>query len=326
MPLRVHMLHQPDEDALSALRGALKADVRLSFGREVAGDADYDVLVGGRPEHAHLTASANLHTFIVPWAGIPPETRALLLEHPHLAVHNLHFPAIPVAEATAALLLAAARLVVPADRSLRRGDWTVPYNGGQGVLLYGKTALILGYGAIGRHVARICQGLGMRVIATRRRITQPTREGDVEIHPAGALPDLLPRATALIVCLPLTPETEGLIGARELARLPAGAILVNVGRGPIVDEAALYAVLKDGRLFAAALDVWYQYPPDEAARTHTYPSAYPFHELENVVMSAHRTNAVGEIEHFRMEELAQVLDAIAEGREAPNRVDVSAGY
>ncbi|MCZ7547366.1 MAG: hypothetical protein M5R40_29315 [Anaerolineae bacterium] len=167
----------------------------------------------------------------------------------------------------------------------------------------------------------------MRVIATRRRITQPAREGDVEIHPAWrAAGPAAARATALIVCLPLTPETEGLIGARELARLPAGAILVNVGRGPIVDEAALYAALKDGRLFAAALDVWYQYPPDEAARTHTYPPAYPFHELENVVMSAHRTNAVGEIEPFRMEELAQVLDAIAEGRDAPNRVDVSAGY
>jgi len=137
---------------------------------------------------------------------------------------------------------------------------------------------------------------------------------------------LLPRTDALIITAPLTPETKDLIGEQELALLPRGAILVNVGRGLIVDEAALFSALKSGHLAAAGLDVWYQYPTDEASRSNTPPSRWPFHELDNVVMSPHRGGDAIGIDTQRMVELADMLNRAARDEAMPNRVDVAAGY
>ena len=100
----------------------------------------------------------------------------------------------------------------------------------------------------------------------------------------------------------------------------------DVGRGRIVDERALYEALRDGRLCAAGLDLWYSYPPDEAARADWPPSAYPFHELDNVIMSPHRGGAADETARLRMTALAEMLNAAAAAREMGNLVDVEAGY
>ncbi|MCP4532667.1 MAG: hydroxyacid dehydrogenase, partial [Delftia sp.] len=183
-----------------------------------------------------------------------------------------------------------------------------------------------GYGAIGRRVARACRGLGMRVLATRRSLSAPSRDGPDEIYPPDGLHDLLPRANALLVCLPETPQTDGLIAARELALLPPGAVLVNVGRGPVVEQAALYHALRDGTLYAAGLDVWYNYPTDEAARSYTPPSDFAFHELENVVMSPHMAGGSREARAQRVAHLAALLNTAAAGEAMPNRVDLQAGY
>ncbi len=327
MSLSVHLLHPPDADDLARLRAALHPDVRLALGPELPASPDYHVLVAGRPRREHLTASANLHTLIIPWSGLSDQTRELMLDFPHIAVHNLHHNAAPVAEMAVTLLLAAAKFVVPIDRTFRSHDWTPRYRPNPAVLLEGKTALVLGYGAIGRRAARICRGLGMRVTAVRRRPSASEETPD-EVYPPEALHDLLPQAGVLLICLPHTPETDGLVGARELTLLPPDAVLVNVGRGPIVDEEALYRALRDGTLYAAGLDVWYTYPApgDEAARSHTPPSQYPFHELENVVMSPHRAGGARATEFRRVIDLARLLDAAARGEPLPNRVDVRAGY
>jgi phosphoglycerate dehydrogenase-like enzyme len=164
----------------------------------------------------------------------------------------------------------------------------------------------------------------MTVLAARRQRLE--QDDAAEVHPISDLPQLLPRSHVLIITAPLTPETNGLIGAKELALLPRGAVLVNVGRGTIVDEAALYQALQSGQLAAAGLDVWYNYPRDEAAQTNTPPSQYPFHELDNVIMSPHRGGDEIGIESARMQELAQLLNAAARGEEMPNRVNREAGY
>jgi phosphoglycerate dehydrogenase-like enzyme len=166
----------------------------------------------------------------------------------------------------------------------------------------------------------------MHTLATRRHLETPETADGTEVHPARALRDLLPGADALIICLPHTPETDGLLGRAELALLPSHSILVNIGRGRIVDEAALYEALRDGRLRAAGLDVWYSYPPDEATRADWPPSAYPFGELDNVIMSPHRGGAADEAPRLRMAALAEMLNAAAAGRPMGNRVDLAAGY
>ena len=330
----VHMLTvlSPSEQLdLAELHASLDPGIRVTAGAPLPDPATFDVLVAGRPTLAQLQASPTLRALVVPFAGLPEEVRALLLDPAnglaHVAVHNLHHNTVPTAEMALALLLAAARLLVPNDQALRRGDWTLRYNPPPVTILHGKTVLILGYGAIGQHVGRVCQALGMEVLAMRRQSGAPAGEG-VAVYGPEALPDLLPRAHVLMITLPLTAQTQGLIGAAELAALPAGALLVNVGRGPVVDEGALYRALADGRLGAAGLDVWYTYPADEAARASTLPSTYPFHELDTVVMSPHIGGGFGSpyTERERMAHLARLLNALHRGDPAPNRVDLALGY
>jgi phosphoglycerate dehydrogenase-like enzyme len=327
--LSVHLLHPHyDEERLAQLAAELPPNVRLTSGPDLPEPPRFQILVGGRPEREHVIASPNIHSLIVPWAGLPESTQRLMLEYPHVAVHNLHYNALPVAEHTVALLLAASKFIVPMDRSLRAHDWTPRYEPSPSLLLQGKRALILGYGAIGHHVARLCRGLGLEVAAIRRRASHGSAAipAGIAIAPPEALHRLLAQANLLVVCLPQTPETDGLIGARELALLRSPAILVNIGRGSIVDQAALYQALRDGTLHAAGLDVWYNYPSGEDARAHTPPADYPFHRLDNVVMSPHRASAATEREELRITHLAVLLNAAAKGEPMPNRVDLKVGY
>ncbi len=218
------------------------------------------------------------------------------------------------------------------DRALRAHDWSPRYAPNPAVQLRNRTALILGYGAIGREVGRFCGCLGMEGLALRRRAHPDDPDF---VHPVERLHELLPRADVLIVAVPHTPTTTALIGAAELALLPPGALLVNVARGPVVEEGALFYALQSGALRAAALDVWYVYPSAqdagygaEGAHAPTPPAHYPFHELDNVVMSPHQAGGLGteEIERARMEELALLLNAAARGESVPNQVDVERGY
>ena len=155
---------------------------------------------------------------------------------------------------------------------------------------------------------------------------QGSADNTAEIFGLEALPQLLPQADVLLIALPGTPETEGLIGEAELALLPRGTVLVNIGRGPIVDAGALYRSLKEGHLLGAGLDVWYNYPPDPESRSHTPPSDYAFHELENVVMSPHRGGGSDGSDRLRVIHLTVLLNAAARGEPIPNRVDLEMGY
>ena len=321
MTLSVHLAHRPDPEDERRLRAALDSGIELTLGPERPTPARYEILVAGRPSREDLTASPHLHTLVIPWSGLPEETRDLMLDLPQIGVHNIHHNAAPVAEMVVTLMLAAARRIVPVDRALRAHDWRPRYRPTPALHMAGRTALVLGYGAVGRRVAGICRALGMEILAIRRR-----PGGEEGVYPPEALPDLLPQTDALLICLPHTPETDGLIGARELALLPQDAVLVNVGRGAIVNQGALYQALRDGELFGAGLDVWYNYPADEEARSHTPPADHPFHELDNVVMSPHRAGGTKATGALRMKHLAALLNAAARGDPLPNPVDVAAGY
>ena len=327
--LRVHFCDVPGgETALPRLTEVLDSNITLTIGDDAPPDpADYQVLVAGRPARAFFEASPALHTLVIPWAGLAGETAKILVEFPQLAVYNLHHNAAIVAEMTVALLLAAARKLLPIDRVFRTGDWSPRFTSSV-MMLDGRTALILGYGNIGRRTAAILQALGMNVLATRRSSQEVHNDGPAEVHPPAALDDLLPRTDALVITLPLTPETRGLIDARRLALMPPGGVLVNVGRGNVVEEQALYDALVSGHLQGAGLDVWYNYPTTKAEEAHTLPADAPFHELDNVVMSPHRAANFTSQDTTRLNiaHLARTLNALARGETPPNRVDVTAGY
>jgi D-3-phosphoglycerate dehydrogenase len=171
-----------------------------------------------------------------------------------------------VAEHTIALMFACARDIARMDRGVRGGTWRPQ----EGVQLWGKTLGIIGFGGIGRDVARIAQGIGMKVIGWNRTP-----------RPDAALVDLdtlLTTSDVISLNLALNEETRGFLDAARMARLKRGAILVNTARGALVDEAALIAALQSGQIRHAGLDVFHAEPlkPD-----------HPLAQLDNVTLTAH---------------------------------------
>ncbi|MDJ0975141.1 MAG: 2-hydroxyacid dehydrogenase [Planctomycetota bacterium] len=316
----------PGGEFLPALTRSLDESVRLTTGEAPGDRHTVTVYVGGTPSADVLASLPALETVLIPYAGVPKRTRELLLERTGVALHNLHHNAAPTAELAVTLMLAAAKRVVPLDRALRAGDWRPRYAPSIAPLLEGRTAVVLGYGHIGRRVARTCLALGMHVVGVRRAEGPDPELPAVEVRAPAALPDLWPRAQVLFVCLPSTPATKGVVDAAALAAMPDDAVIVNVGRGAIIEEAAFYAALRSGGIGAAGLDVWYRYPREEGEREQTLPAEHPFHELDNVVLSPHRAGHTVETERLRGEHVAALLNQAARGDVLDNRVDVEAGY
>jgi phosphoglycerate dehydrogenase-like enzyme len=147
--------------------------------------------------------------------------------------------------------------------------------------LDGQTAVIFGLGNIGREIARLAKALGLTVIGVRR--SPLTAEDPVdELYPPERLAELLPRADWLIIAAPLTPQTQGLLTAELMAKLPPEARLINIARGEIVDERALAEALGNGRLAGAYLDVFEKEP---------LPEDSPLWDMPNVVVSPHNSGA-----------------------------------
>lgn len=322
MTLHVHYT-SPPEALLPQMTAALHPDIQLTTG-ETMPEAT-QILIDGSPSAAQL-GGANMQAIVIPWAGLPSAVRKMLPDLPHITAHNLHHNAIPTAELGLTLLLAAAKHLVRFDHALRQLDWTPRYERpSPSMLLHGKIALILGYGAIGQQMGHYCHMLGMRVLATKR--TVPTVQPDhATIHAAADLHDLLPQTDALIITLPRTPETDGLIGEKELALLPETAVLVNIGRGRIVDDAALYAALTTSQIAAAGLDVWYNYPPDLDTLHGVAPANVPLHDLPNVTLSPHRGGMTADTDALRIDALVAMLNHAASGNPLPNQIDLEKGY
>ena len=173
-----------------------------------------------------------------------------------------------VAEHAIALMWSAARGLAAMDGAIRRGEWPRT----PGMQLTGKTIGLLGFGGIAAEVARIAGGGGMRVLAWNR--TPKTAPGVSFVD----LDTLLAQSDVLSVHLLLTDATRGFLSAERLAQLRPGAILVNTARGAVIDEAALVAALRAGRIGHAALDVFVEEP---------LPAGNPFVGLPNVTLSAH---------------------------------------
>lgn len=182
--------------------------------------------------------------------------------------------AASVAEMTLALMFAAARRLAWMDGELRAGRWSRAQDG---LELAGRTLGLLGFGQVGQRVAVVAQALGMQVLAYDPAL-QGCASPVVGVRLADSLDELLGASQVLSLHVPLTPATRGLIGAAQLATLPAGALLINTARGEVVDEQALVEALRSGRLFAAGLDTMAVEP---------LPPDSPLLRLPNVVLTPH---------------------------------------
>jgi phosphoglycerate dehydrogenase-like enzyme len=182
--------------------------------------------------------------------------------------------------------------------------------------LRGKTLLVLGLGNIGQAIARLAQAYGMRVLGWRRR-PWPCRWVDVLAVGRAALPDLLAEADFVVVALPLTRHTQGLLGPAEFAALKPGAWYVNVSRGAVAQEEALLEALTSGRLAGAGLDAFAVEP---------LPADHPFWSLPQVIISPHCSGEVVNASALPAERFTRNLHAWLAGAPLEGQVDLEWGY
>lgn len=227
--------------------------------------------------------------------------------------------AVPIAEHVLAVVLAFAKQLPFVLENQRQAHWAQNAFTGDRLpwLLRGRTLGLVGVGTIGSAIAARARAFGMRVVAMRRQPGAPAGLDIDAVYGPGQLPDLLAQSQVLVVAAPLTPETEGLIGAREFAQLPAGAVFVNVGRARIVHTDALVASLQSGHLGGASLDVFPQEP---------LPPTHPLWTCPNVILTPHTSG-------YRQGHWDEVVDLFAEnirrwesGRELLFEVKPGVGY
>jgi D-3-phosphoglycerate dehydrogenase len=218
---------------------------------------------------------------------------------------------VSAAEHTIGLLLAVARHIPAADASLRSGEWQ--RSRFTGVELFDKTLGVLGLGRVGVLVAQRLAAFGMKVIAYDPYV-QPGRAAQMGVRLV-PLEELLTTSDVITVHLPKTPETVGLIGEAELAKVKPSVLIINAARGGIIDEHALYVALKDSRVAGAGIDVFVQEPCTES----------PLFELDNVVVTPHLGASTKEAQEKAGVSVARSVRLALAGELVPDAVNVQGG-
>ena len=259
----------------------------------------------------------------VPGAGLDRIDRSALPEGAFLA--NVYGHETGIAEYVIGAMLSLTRDFARLDAALRRGAWESQWSVGAPPTpvwpeLSGKTLGILGYGRIGQCVARRARAFDMEICAIRRDVGRSTEDELTRLGGLEILDEVLRRSDYLVIALPVTPETRGLIGEHQLRAMKPSAVLVNVSRAEIVDEEALYRALAERTIAAAGLDVWYRYPTQAGP---TAPARQPFHDLPNVLMTPHVSGWTDGMLRARAKLIAENIHRIARGEPPVNLIPSS---
>jgi phosphoglycerate dehydrogenase-like enzyme len=209
--------------------------------------------------------------------------------------------AVPIAEHTMAVVLALSKQLPLVLQHQAKAHWAQNDFMGERLpwLLSGRTLGLIGVGTIGSEIASRARAFGMRVVALRRRHGHRDLPAIDEVFGADRLDAFLKQSNVLVIAAPLTPQTLGLIGAEQIAQLPRGAVIVNVGRAKIIETEALMAALHSGHLGGASLDVYPQEP---------LPPEHPLWVCPNVILTPHTSG-------FRQGHWEEVVDLFAENLE-----------
>ena len=236
-------------------------------------------------------------------------------------VANAYHHEAPIAEWVMAVAVALDHELFKSDRTFRAGSWEM-WPGRHGVYreLMGRTFGIIGFGAIGRRVAKLAQAYDMPVIAAGRADKAEGEFYGAEYIGGGknARDHVLANSDFVLISTPLGPATHGLIGIHELSLMKPTAYIINPARGHIIDESALYNALKNRTIAGAAIDTWYQYP--EGSDDMPRPSDHPFWELDNIIMVPHHSGATYGTASRRAQTVAQNLDRLTRGEPLINVV------
>jgi phosphoglycerate dehydrogenase-like enzyme len=331
--LRRHLEQQLDDTPQLKLLFARKPEEAQYL--KLAPEAD--VIVGWRVSPEVLAAAEKLKLYVFGGVGAQSvlkqikdqnEARSSRGEQPITLVKCVA-NTYATAQHAVALFLALANKLTLHHNWMAEGHWRRGDDFAKSVTLRGLNIGLLGYGEVNRKVHRFLAGFDLRFSILRRlrhRETEwlPTL---ADTYSADQLARFLEASDVLFVGVPLTSNTTGMIGAAELGQLGSQGLLVNVARGGVVDEAALYAALRNGTIAGAAIDVWYDYrpTPDRNQRKYPYRPEHPFHELDNVVLSPHRAaSPLFALE--RWDEVADHLRRFVTGQAPQRVVDLAREY
>jgi D-3-phosphoglycerate dehydrogenase len=314
--VRVLVTEPLAERGLELLGEEFEVQVRTDLALEgLAGAVEpYDALVvrsQTRVDAPVIEAGSNLKVIARAGIGLDNVDVEAATRRGVMVVNAPQSNILSAAEHTMALLLALARNLPQANQALRSGAWERERF--QGVELHGKTLGVIGLGRVGTMVAQRALAFGMRIVSYDPYVSKErARQMGIELMPD--LGALLVQADFVTIHLPRTPDTEGLLGERELALMKEGARLVNTARGGILDEAALERSLRQGHLGGAALDVFADEPVTE----------HPLFGLDNVVVTPHLGAATAEAQDKAGAAIAEMVRLALRGDYVPYAVNVAA--
>jgi D-2-hydroxyacid dehydrogenase (NADP+) len=284
-----------------------------------SGLADTDIFVGYSLRAEQLTAAKKLKWIHSTAAGVAQLMYPELRDSGIVVTNPSGIFSVPMAEHTIGLLLALARNFPDSVRQQDRAHWSQQelWDKPQHLTeLNGLVLLIVGFGSIGREVAKRAKALEMRVWGVTR-----SGKGDPayaeKIFAAKQLHEALPNADYVLIAAPETAETKHLIGAAQIAKMKRGARLINVGRGSLLDEAALIHALESGALGGAALDV---------AEMEPLPAKSPLWKAPNLMITPHTSGVSDRLWLRQTAILVELLERWFDGRELFNLVDFARGY
>lgn len=307
-------------DAAEVIISHASPDSILEKGRDV------DIIASNRVPIELLESSPRLKMVQTFSAGVENIDFSILKERNDLIICNSHINAAEVAEYAITLLFAVAKNVIPNDRELRKGDWKYSFGGpNPNVEIRNKTCLIIGLGSIGSEIAKRLKGFNVTIhAATRSGFSKHTKLVDKLVKIDDVKP-LIEEADFIILSLPLTPESTGLVNEEFLSLMKSTSILVNISRGLIIEEKALFDALKGNKIRGAGLDVWWRYPKNWRG-TGNPPSDLPFQELDNLVASPHRAGYSENTEREYFQFAGENILRFIEGKTPLNIIDPNHGY
>ncbi len=291
---------------------------------EKGGDAE--ILLSGRVPGEFILKATKLRMIQSFGAGIDKIDMDAVSERDDLIVCNSHVNSAEVAEYAISLLFAVAKYIIPSDRELRTGNWIHRWGGPvHNLEIRGKKVLIIGLGHIGSDIARRLKSFDVTINAATRSGTSKNADLVDSVVSIKEMKSQVEDSDFIILSLPLTDESKGLVDSEFLSWMKPTSILVNISRAQIVDELALYEVLKEKRIRGAGIDVWWRYP-SKWRGTAIPPADVPFHELDNIVISPHRAayseNIRSDLNRFAGENILRFI----RGETPLNIIDNERGY
>jgi phosphoglycerate dehydrogenase-like enzyme len=312
------------QDILGDTAEVIISDTSLDSILEKGKDAD--IVASNRVPSQLIESSSRLRMIQTFTAGVENIDFSAIQKKEHLIVCNTHINAAEVAEYAITLLFTVAKNIIPNDRELRKGDWKYAFGGpSPNVEIRKKTCLIIGLGNIGSEIAKRLKCFNVTIHAVNRSGTSKHAELVEKLVKIDDMKHLVKDADFIILSLPLTSESKGLVNEQFISLMKPSSIIVNVSRGTIIEEEALFNALRENKIRGAGLDVWWRYPKKWGS-TGEPPTDMPFQDLENLVVSPHRAGYSENTEREYFQFTGENILRFIKGETPHNIIDPNRGY